>query len=266
MARGLHHIHCHNIVHLDIKPGNIFLCEGPVQDTPAFSTPMSVNSHPPPISMFSPADAQYPNGTSTPSSGGSPQRTVLTYKIGDFGHAICISEGGDLTGGLEEGDCRYLTREVLNEDMSDLPKADIFALALTAYEAAGGGPLPMYGDLWQAIRDGHLQPLPLISKELLNLLGNMIRPDHQSRPSAFELTVLPLLQPAGSQSLQELRVQLNAAHFKIGVLSQQLAISKNSGGDGDKDVLGRLVQPRRARAIGRGTSRSMSMGDIALPI
>lgn len=62
----------------------------------------------------------------------------------------------DSSGVDDEGDVRYLAREVLQEQFTELPKADVFSLGLMAYEAAGGGPLPKEGDEWHALRNGEL--------------------------------------------------------------------------------------------------------------
>lgn len=70
------------------------------------------------------------------------------FKLGDLGmarlHSKIVEEHD-----IPEGDCRYLAKELLNDDPSipipNLTKADIFALGITAYELIEGKQLEKNG-------------------------------------------------------------------------------------------------------------------------
>lgn len=123
---------------------------------------------------------------------------------------------------VEEGDCRYLPREILQEDFSQLSKADVFALGLTLYEVARGEPLPLNGDEWHAIRNGELEPIEGYSLEMQLLLKQMVQADPAARPTAAQLVLQSSLCPPTIMSRAQLRRELNAERLKNDILSRQL--------------------------------------------
>ncbi|ESO92215.1 hypothetical protein LOTGIDRAFT_93229, partial [Lottia gigantea] len=193
VALGVKYIHSQNLAHLDIKPGNIFI-------------------HRNPRLLASPE-----SGVESCEDEEEECEEAVTYKIGDLGHVTSL--GNPV---VEEGDCRYLPRELLNEDYDLLSKSDIFSLALSIYEAASNQNLPKNGEDWHLIRDGYLPSLPGYSTQFHSLLKSMIHPDPKERPSALALVQHPYLCPQLKKTKAQLRKELNEERFKNQILSRKL--------------------------------------------
>lgn len=127
------------------------------------------------------------------------------YKIADLGLAVAALDSG--CDDISEGDCRYLAKEVLRGDLSDLPKADIFALGILCCElATNPKPLPCNGEAWQRLREGGLDVVDLapLEEPLVELLVNMVRALPSERPAAKAIYAHPVVAPEnGLQALHE---------------------------------------------------------------
>ena len=121
--------------------------------------------------------------------------TAVRYKIGDFGLIKHLS-GSDFDEDGQEGDSRYLAKEVLNStldpiDSDSRSKADIFSLGLTVYQLATQRKLPTQGEEWEQLRSGSLDFPTHFSQEFCELVNSMVHPDPRLRPSANSLFYHP---------------------------------------------------------------------------
>ncbi|XP_069853475.1 wee1-like protein kinase 2 [Dipodomys merriami] len=192
ISLGLKYIHNAGMVHMDIKPSNIFICHNMQSDSPE-----------------GPEEAENEADWFLSAS--------VIYKIGDLGHVTSISKPK-----VEEGDICFLANEILQENYRYLPKADIFSLGLTMAVAAGAQSLPANGEEWHHIRRGNLPSIPQeLSEDFYQLLKNMIHPDPEERPSAAALARSQVLRPSLGTT-EELQQQLDLEKSKIAALEREL--------------------------------------------
>ncbi|XP_025408432.1 wee1-like protein kinase [Sipha flava] len=170
ICKGLAHIHSKKLAHLDIKAANILICH--TQGALLFAEDID-------------DDETIDND--------------IIYKIGDFGHAVCVEN----VQSIEDGDCRYLPKEILRDDYSQLQKADVFSTALTVYEAATKKDLPKNGPEWHHLRDGgfSLPQSPVFSTGLEKMLKKMVDLNPSNRPNAS--TVFNLLLNRGMAAIKQ---------------------------------------------------------------
>lgn len=116
------------------------------------------------------------------------------YKLSDFGLALRVDDSGWSKNAslVEEGDTRYMARELLDWGTKDLRKCDVYSLGASIYELSNGLPLPSEGSEWQGLRNDSydspkfpMNPSRLNTDEFKNeltlIISDLLRADPTQR-------------------------------------------------------------------------------------
>lgn len=190
LAEGLDHIHSSGILHLDLKPANVFITGiGTLKIgdfglasrwPPSEPAQILIGAGVEPIDLVAAGLA--------PSSGGAGG-------LDDDMPATSSTRRPSLGINLErEGDREYLAPEIILEGRYG-PAADIFSLGLIMVEAVGNVVLPDNGEPWQKLRNDDLSDVDFggISISLVSLIRRLLSSQPADRPCVQDILHHPVV-------------------------------------------------------------------------
>ncbi|PWN34191.1 kinase-like protein, partial [Meira miltonrushii] len=159
LSEGLGFIHDMQVLHLDLKPANIFITE---------------------IATLKIGD--FGLATRWPRNADAMTSSLLNHTPKSL---------------EREGDREYIAPEILRGGFGK--PADVFSLGLVMLEAAGDVILPDNGEPWHKIRNDDFSDVDLsaFSISLVNVIKSLLRSNPEARPNLNELRQHPVLQAVG---------------------------------------------------------------------
>jgi len=232
---GIKHIHSHNMLHLDIKPENLFISTSgnlkigdfgmAVKLEPSNQNNNSMENN----NLFKDFNLS-PSKKSTTSSmdNGNSLR-----KSNNDAHNLSLDED-DIFFDFLEGDSRYLALEFLNDKKLISFPSDTFSIGVTFFEMVTGKEMPANGPLWEQLRSDHAHEFlqgenNKYSQPLYQIILDMMKSDIYER-----ITIEEILESPNIQEIQQKRnknsnytLDLISPYFTSSTL-QNLSLSSSS--------------------------------------
>lgn len=202
LSSGLQHIHSHGVLHLDLKPANIFVTEIGSLKIGDFGLASRWPTVEPAVIL---SGAQV--GPTDPIAAGLPPPAASTANPLDPSSTARRQRRGSKVCNLErEGDREYLAPEIISQAQYS-KAADVFSLGLIMVEAVGNVVMPDNGEPWQKLRNDDLSDVDfsMISVSLFRLIRSMLSSHPHKRPSVEEILHHPVLAAVQEKMREGLR-------------------------------------------------------------
>ncbi|SCV70050.1 BQ2448_1444 [Microbotryum intermedium] len=182
IAAGIGHLHSRHIIHLDIKPANVFITDLGHLKIGDFGLATRW-PRTDPASVFKGAALREVSG-STPSAG-FPE---YSWAVDQGERRVRAKSNGDAPEDLErEGDREYIAPEILAGRYGKA--ADMFSLGLVILEAAANVALPDNGPEWHRLRSNDLSGVELahLSMPMIEVLQGLLQQAPEKRVDVVTL-------------------------------------------------------------------------------
>jgi serine/threonine protein kinase len=211
VGSALCHLHAGGIVHLDVKPENVILGKSDGKAVLKLGDlGLSLDHH-----VGAPVLFNLGNESCETSNSSEVQ-----------GDASMMQSAGDEM----EGDSRYMAPELLGPG-GRAPPADLFSLGMTAFELAWDVGLPSDGVSWHDVREERIpEPAPYLcrSRELVQVIYQLLRADPQCRPTAQALLSHPRVQAACIETDPHLAARMNQVEFQEAAATRKAEAKENA--------------------------------------
>ncbi|KAM0789439.1 hypothetical protein ACM66B_000262 [Microbotryomycetes sp. NB124-2] len=210
MVAGIAHLHVNNVIHLDLKPANVFIdVHGHLK-----IGDFGLATRWPRLDPMDIVRGAAVTGAGFPWNGMGQLEGVWPAQRGEV-RTRAKSSGANVEDLEREGDREYIAPEILAGRYGK--EADIFSLGLVVLEAAANVVLPDNGPAWQKLRSNDFSDVNLkrLSPALVELLRAMLEKQPERRASIEQIQQYPVVAVLQTMLTETMRIVYRAVEQEV---------------------------------------------------